>query len=95
MTSAAVSDHAVLRYIERKHGVDVDGLRAIISEIVQSAVRAGASKVSHDGMTFVLRNGVVCTVIPGESASASVRKSEIHKGRSPRTRGRVGKRPVT
>ncbi|MCD2176466.1 hypothetical protein [Rhizobium sp. C1] len=57
-----VSDHAVLRYLERCHGLNVEVIRAQIRESVRTGVRYGASAVITDGVKYVLREETVVTV---------------------------------
>jgi len=57
-----VTDHAVLRYLERVEGVDVEGIRRMIGRRVDRAVAMGACGVQADGVTFRLERGVVVTV---------------------------------
>ncbi|MFN3319959.1 MAG: hypothetical protein ACK43M_14515 [Allorhizobium sp.] len=58
-----VTDHAVLRYLERAQGINVEGLRAQIRQIVLKGAEHGASAVHYEGMRFVLRNNSVTTVL--------------------------------
>lgn len=59
-----ISDHALLRYIERILGVDVDAMRSeIMSDAVKSALRAGASGVTVNGVKMVAKDGVIVTVL--------------------------------
>lgn len=62
---ANVSDHAVLRYIERVLCVDVEALRAQIGQRVDKmrAVELGASAVISEGWRYVVVNGCVVTVV--------------------------------
>ncbi|HAW49182.1 MAG TPA: hypothetical protein DCX34_18445 [Roseovarius sp.] len=57
-----VTDHAVLRYLERAEGVDVEGIRRMIGRRVDRAVEMGACGIQADGLTFRLEQGVVVTV---------------------------------
>lgn len=57
-----VSDHAVLRFLERCHGLDVEAIRAEMRHAVETGVRFGASAVICDGVKFVLREETVVTV---------------------------------
>lgn len=63
-----VSDHAILRYLERVGGFDIPRLRREISERVQSAADIGAGAVVIDGHSFLIDRGefgpVVVTVLP-------------------------------
>jgi hypothetical protein len=62
-----VSDHAVLRYLERVGGFDIERLRQDIARRVETAVQAGACGVVVDGWSFRVKDGphgpVVTTVI--------------------------------
>lgn len=62
-----VSDHAVLRYLERAGGFDVEGLRRAIGRRVEAAVAAGACGIVVGGVSFRVKDGgdgpVVTTVI--------------------------------
>lgn len=59
-----VTDHAVLRYLERSQGVDVEAVRLQIRDIVIKGAELGASAVTAEGLRFVLRNNSVTTVLP-------------------------------
>ena len=63
-----VSDHAVLRYLERVGGFEIDMLRQAIAARVDTAAQAGASGVVIDGFTYLIRTDaqgpVVVTVMP-------------------------------
>lgn len=62
-----MTDHAVLRYMERVMGVDVDSIRNKIFEPgVQSVINGGASRVTIDGLTFIVRNKAVVTLYEGK-----------------------------
>lgn len=63
-----VSDHAVLRYLERVGGFKIARLRREIAERLQPAVNAGANGIVIEGHTFIIEQGkhgpVVATVLP-------------------------------
>lgn len=61
-----VSDHAVLRHLERAYGLDVEKLRAeIASPTVQIAEEFGCGTViGRNGTRVIIRDGVVSTVLP-------------------------------
>ena len=66
-----VSDHALLRYIERVQGISLEDLRQKIAEIVIVPAKAGASTVTVDGFTYCFverRSGdvVVTTILFNE-----------------------------
>lgn len=64
-----VSDHAVVRWIERVYGVDIDRLRArILSDIRKGAaaaehLRAESFTVRVDGNKYVVKRGVIVTIL--------------------------------
>lgn len=60
-----VSDHALLRYIERIMEIDIEAIRAsILTDAVKGALNAGATGVTVNGVKFV-SNGerVLVTVL--------------------------------
>ncbi len=65
-----LSDHALLRYLERAQGIDVEGIRAAIeAQLVRSADAAarmggGAYTVRFNGVAFIVRGSTVTTVMP-------------------------------
>lgn len=65
MTVVPVSDHAVLRYLERVLGVDVEQLRAAIAEACER--HQGAPSVKAGGARFLMRDGRVVTVLADET----------------------------
>jgi len=58
-----VTDHAVLRYLERVEGIDIEAVRRTIGRTVDRAVRMGACGVQAGGVTYRLEGGVVVTVL--------------------------------
>lgn len=61
MTEPHVTDHAVLRYMERVLDIDVERLRATISE--SCARHQGAPCVRAGGARFLMNKGVVVTCL--------------------------------
>lgn len=59
-----VSDHALLRYIERVLEINVEGLRSeILSDNVRAALKSGATGVTVSGVKFVAKDGVIVTTL--------------------------------
>ncbi len=59
-----VSDHAVLRYIERVLGFDVGKIRKdILTPEREGFIRAGASKININGVVFVVKDKTIVTTI--------------------------------
>lgn len=57
-----VSDKAVLRYLERGWGVDIEGLRRRIARMAQPAIAHSAEGVVVDGLRLIVKGGVVVSV---------------------------------
>jgi hypothetical protein len=64
MTRVLVSDHAVLRYLERAHGLDIGAVRDHLAERAATAADLGALAVKIEGVKLVLRGHVLVTVLP-------------------------------
>ncbi|MEL7167538.1 MAG: hypothetical protein AAGL96_18910 [Pseudomonadota bacterium] len=78
-----VSDHAVLRYIERVYGVDIEGLRKRIERITDEAREKGASGVNSGGVSYKLSgSGRVITVTGTLGRSLSTRAERWKRRRS-------------
>lgn len=75
-----VSDHAVLRLLERRLGVDTDIVRNFIAKEMAVAVKAGACSATIDGIAFQVRNGVVTTCWPTGKAD------NLGRNRNPKER---------
>lgn len=64
-----VTDHAVLREVERVHGIDVEAIRRHIAHRVRHAVAAGAAGLASEGHRYIIRSGKVVTVLPGDRSA--------------------------
>jgi len=62
--SVRVSDHALVRWLERSHSIDMEGLRDLLAEKLREAVEVGATGALIDGQWFVLEGGTIVTVLP-------------------------------
>ena len=82
-----VSDHALVRYLERVKGVDVESYRQEIVALVDAAARCGASTVSANGFTFHLDGWKVTTIAIGSTPHSARMQSRKHNGHSIRLRG--------
>jgi phage baseplate assembly protein gpV len=68
---ADVSDHAVLRYLERAHRLDVEAVRRHLAGLTVTAVRLGAIAVTVENVKLVLKRNaagdrtvVTTTIMP-------------------------------
>lgn len=59
-----VSDHALLRYLERVLGLDVEMHRRQMGRAVDRAMVDGAHGVIIEGFTYKIRGVTVTTVMP-------------------------------
>ena len=77
MTEVVVSDHALIRYLERAMGLNIDSARWAIEHAVREAVASGASSVRSGGLTYMLQGNRVVTIIDAprsNRAPASIRQ---------------------
>ncbi|MEY9717878.1 phage baseplate assembly protein gpV [Sinorhizobium fredii] len=58
-----ITDHAILKYLERAHGLDVDAVRRHMSGLAATAVELGAIAVTIESVKLRLRAGVCVTVL--------------------------------
>jgi hypothetical protein len=78
MSYLRVSDHALLRYIERVAGVDIEALREkLVQQLARGAGAASTFDADHYVVRFpdagyVVKNGVVVTVLLPEQGCASL-----------------------
>jgi hypothetical protein len=73
-----VSDHALLRYMERVYGLDIEACKAaILTENVVSAIKAGATAVKLPEYVLVIRGFTIATVIAPET-SGKPKKTRIY-----------------
>jgi hypothetical protein len=68
---AYVTDHAVLRYLQRVHGIDVEAIRRKLSvPAIETAAAIGCDTVKlGDGTRLKLHGDVVATVLESRKRS--------------------------
>ena len=60
-----VSDHAVLRYLERVKGIDIEAVRAeLTSPTIDTAAAHGCDTILRHDCVMKLQGDVVSTVLP-------------------------------
>ena len=70
-----VSDHAVLRYLERGMALNVEAVREHIAAVCSTPAAFGAVAVRAEGLRFELANNVCVTVRPdGQGPGATSRQ---------------------
>lgn len=59
-----VSDHALIRYLERKFKLDVESLKKeILTPEREAAIKMGATKIKAEGIDFVVKNNTIVTSV--------------------------------
>lgn len=60
-----VTDHALIRWLERKHGVDIIELKGMmLTPALQAALASSQERWSDGEMLYVLKDRMVITVLP-------------------------------
>lgn len=77
--SFGVSDHALLRFLERAGGLDIEELRARLANSLarahDAAISIGADNylIKADGLLYVVRGETVATVLEERSEHAAAK----------------------
>lgn len=63
-----VSDHAIVRYIERVYGIDIEAIKAeLLTEDAREQIKiVGSGKIPSGPFTLVVKRGTVVTVLTEE-----------------------------
>ena len=69
-----VTDHALIRYLERVLGYDIETLRRQIGHEIAARTSGQASSVKMDGYQYRMDNGSVVTI-------TTVSRPDIRRGR--------------
>ncbi len=75
--SIGVSDHALLRFLDRAAGLDIEGLRERLNASLARAHAAARSLsgsdylIKADGMIYVVRGETVTTVVEDKGPTSS------------------------
>lgn len=62
LVPSAITDHAVIRYLERVQGVDIRAVRLEIAALVANGLEKGACGVLIAGIEYRIEDGHVVTV---------------------------------
>jgi hypothetical protein len=71
-----VTDHAVLRYLERAMGLKIETVREHILQLCVAPAAFGAVCVRSEGLRFVITDGVVVTVTPDHQPRRKVAEGQ-------------------
>lgn len=77
MKTPRVTDHAILRYLERAKGVDVEAVRRHIEEICAGPMVAGATSVRAEGVKFCFAGAAVVTVTPSSQIPNKTQRERV------------------
>ena len=75
-----VSDHALVRYLERIKGIDVEAIREEIWQQCQHAANLGATGFRVNGAFFNFHNGNVATCMTAEMAKVRMIENRKRHG---------------
>ena len=79
-----ITDHALLRYVERVFGIDVDAVRReILTDGVARCIELGASTITVKGIQFRVRDRSIVTVIGSDQKTHRKKSRAHHRGRRP------------
>lgn len=74
----SITDHALIRYLERVHGVDMDAFRdALRAEVSGTAIAVGTAiggpyAIKSGKHAFICEGETVITVVPRHAATTSI-----------------------
>ncbi|WP_444452019.1 hypothetical protein ACTTAI_13255 [Rhodobacter capsulatus] len=83
MKRVRVSDHAVLRYLERHGGFEIEKLRRSMELRLTPLAQTGAARIKLDGLVFVLRRSAdggktVASVLDPQNAIPRIERDDPH-----------------
>lgn len=80
-----VSDHAVVRYLERVVGVDMDSIRSrIMTPTVELAIRSGVTRIRLAEGVIVATDGMITTFLPSDAGHNRRKGRYVDRGRTQR-----------
>lgn len=67
-----ITDSAVVRWLTKVAGIDFDDVRAEIAATpgLAEAINLGSTRYSANGLTFLIKDGLVTGILDGETPSA-------------------------
>lgn len=86
MSGPKISDHALVRFLERCGGMDVEGVRADMSRSLARAHNAARQMgqsdylITIDGSTYVVRGEMVTTVMPARKQHELFKALDSNRG---------------
>lgn len=84
-----VTEHAVLRYVQRVLGVDVDKVRAsMVPPAVRFLAECGATRIPHEGLIWYADSGRITTLVVADEVR-NVSSTARHLGKGKKVGGRT------
>ena len=80
MKQAHITDHALLRWLERAKGLDMEAYRTELKALVQPMASVCSAGAWIDGNWFVMKNGSLITVLDDKPGLCSTFKNDRGKG---------------
>ncbi|MCP1550687.1 MULTISPECIES: hypothetical protein [Methylorubrum] len=77
MSDISITDHALLRWMERIHGVDVEGWRALMRDEVTASLKAFDGRLIPRAAGFVMAEGRVVTVLDDGQKHKPQRQGDV------------------
>jgi hypothetical protein len=71
-----ISDHALVRHMERVMGYDIPALRRQLEGRLSEAAAIGATGITINRFTYLIENGVVITVLRRNNRGLHLKPSE-------------------
>lgn len=89
MVSARLTEHAVVRYLERVEGLDIEAVKARIltpEAIVTIEEIGGTGKFASNGVLYVVSQGKILTIAKAEGANQALAYADLSGGESQKGR---------
>lgn len=72
-----VTDHAIVRYLERARGFDIEEVRRHIAALCTPAMNAGSHCLHAENVRFILANMTVITVEPNGTMPSETQQRRL------------------
>ena len=83
-----ITDHALMRYMQRVHNINVEKYREEMhSDEIEAMVKAGAQTVKIDGFTFICKEGRIVTTYEGRTVKGRGLKNPRKRRRNDKRSG--------
>lgn len=76
MKRVQVTDHALVRWLERARGIEMEELRKTLAELAQPYVDLGVRHAEIDGVWAVFDGPVLKTVVPNRPKPAQISSND-------------------